>query len=97
MNQYSSIFLIFTLILAETVSAQFILTAPDRVRTPLNVEMKQIGTITPRSTKDIESSRLTVGCETIDRDHVVWDHYKDYLPPLGVKKIRLQAGWPKCE
>jgi hypothetical protein len=38
-----------------------------------------------------------VGCETIDRDHVIWDNYKDYLPPLGVKKIRLQAGWAKCE
>jgi hypothetical protein len=97
MNIYRFTFLIFTLILVETVSAQFILTAPDRVRTPLKVEMKQIGTIKPRSTNDIESSRLTVGCETIDRDHVIWDNYKDYLPPLGVKKIRLQAGWAKCE
>jgi hypothetical protein len=76
---------------------QFIDTSPDRVKTPLKVEMKRIGTIKPRSTKEIESSRLTVGCETIDRDHVIWDNYKDYLPPLGVKKIRLQAGWAKCE
>jgi hypothetical protein len=76
---------------------QFIDTSPDRVKTPLKVEMKRIGTIKPRSTSEIESSRLTVGCETIDRDHTVWDNYKDYLPPLGVKKIRLQAGWAKCE
>jgi len=76
---------------------QFIDTSPDRVKTPLKVEMKRIGTIKPRSTKEIESSRLTVGCETLDRDHTVWDNYKDYLPPLGVKKIRLQAGWAKCE
>jgi hypothetical protein len=49
---------------------QFIDSSPDRVKTPLKVEMKRIGTIKPRSTKEIESSRLTVGCETIDRDHV---------------------------
>jgi hypothetical protein len=85
------------LIFIHTSTAQFIVTAPDRVRTPLKVEMKRIGTIKPRSTQEIKSSRLTVGCETIDRDHVVWDNYKDYLPPLGVKKIRLQAGWAKCE
>jgi hypothetical protein len=90
------LFFIF-LVSAELAPAQFITTASDRVRTPLKVEMKRIGTIQPRSTKEIESSRLTVGCETIDRDHVIWDNYKDYLPPLGVKKIRLQAGWAKCE
>ncbi|MDA3930668.1 MAG: hypothetical protein PF541_17105 [Prolixibacteraceae bacterium] len=59
--------------------------------------MKRIGTIQPRNTKEIESSRITVGCETLDRDHTIWNNYKDYLPPLGVKKIRLQAGWAKCE
>lgn len=77
--------------------AQFIDKSIDRVKTPLEVNMKRIGSIKPRSTKEIESSRLTVGCETIDRNHVVWDNYKEYLPLLGVKKIRLQAGWAKCE
>ena len=91
--------IILTLFLSgnKSTTAQFIDTSADRVKTPLKVEMKRIGTIQPRSTKEIESSRLTVGCETIDRDHTVWDNYKDYLPPLGVKKIRLQAGWAKCE
>lgn len=77
--------------------AQFIDTSIDRVKTPLDVSMKRIGSINPRSTNDIKSSRITVGCETLDRDHTVWNNYKDYLPPLGVKKIRLQAGWAKCE
>jgi len=77
--------------------AQFIDSSIDRVKTPLEVKMKRIGSIKPRSTKEIKSSRITVGCETIDRDHTVWNNYKDYLPPLGVKKIRLQAGWAKCE
>ncbi len=85
------------LLFSYNTSAQFIVTAPDRVKTPLKVDMKYIGTIVPRSTKEIASSRITVGTETLDRDHVVWDNYKAYLPPLGVKKIRLQAGWAKCE
>ena len=93
LNNLLLLFILYT----QTLSAQFIITGPDRVRTPLKVDMKRIGTIQPRSTKEIGSSRLTVGCETLDRDHTVWDNYKDYLPPLGVKKIRLQAGWAKCE
>lgn len=97
LNQKSIAFFLIVVFFYEISSAQFIDTSADRVKTPLKVEMKRIGTIQPRSTKEIESSRLTVGCETIDRDHTVWDNYKDYLPPLGVKKIRLQAGWAKCE
>lgn len=92
----SSLLLLF-IVFTQTVSAQFIITCPDKVRTPLKVDLKRIGAIQTRSTKEIDSSRLTVGCETLDRDHAVWDNYKDYLPPLGVKKIRLQAGWAKCE
>lgn len=76
---------------------QFIDTSADRVKTPLTISYKKLGTLFPRSTQDIESSRITVGCETLDRDHTVWDNYKAYLPPLGVKKIRLQAGWAKTE
>ena len=84
-------------LISINTSAQFIDTTPDRVKTPLSVNLKRIGTLKPRSTKDISSSRITVGCETLDRDHTVWDNYKACLPPLGVKKIRLQAGWAKFE
>ncbi len=91
--------IIFLLILpaTQTVSAQFIDTSCNRVKTPLQVNMKRIGSIKPRSTNQIKSSRITVGCETLDRNLAVWDNYKAYLKPLGVKKIRLQAGWAKCE
>ena len=92
---YSALF--FWALASQSLSAQFIDASIDRVKTPLEVNFKRIGSIKPRSTKNIESSRITVGCETIDRDHTVWNNYKDYLPPLGVKKIRLQAGWAKCE
>ncbi len=33
----------------------------------------------------------------MDRGLTIWDNYKSYLKPLGVKKIRLQGGWAKCE
>jgi hypothetical protein len=82
---------------SATLSAQFIDTTADRVKIPLTISYKRLGTLIPRSTQEITSSRITVGCETLDRDHTVWDNYKDYLPPLGVKKIRLQAGWAKTE
>lgn len=96
-NPILTTFLLLFLLFNQISSAQFIITTSDRVKTPLRVDMKQMGTIHSRSTKEIVSSRLTVGCETLDRDHTIWDNYKDYLPPLGVKKIRLQAGWAKCE
>ena len=83
--------------LAVTTTGQFIDASPDRVKTPLQLNMKRIGSVKPRSTTEIEGSRITIGCETLDRDLAVWDNYKAYLKPLGVKKIRLQAGWAKCE
>jgi hypothetical protein len=91
------LFLLAIACLSIDSTGQFIDTSPDRVKTPLQVNMKRIGTIKPRSTTEIKSSRITVGCETLDRDLAVWDNYKSYLKPLGVKKIRLQAGWAKCE
>lgn len=93
-----SFFVILLVFLANNSSlAQFIDRSDERVKTPLELDMKRIGTIQPRNTTEIESSRITVGCETLDRDLAVWDNYKAYLKPLGVKKIRLQAGWAKCE
>lgn len=43
------------------------------------------------------SNDLTVGCETLDRDYADYHKYKEYLEPLGIRKIRLQAGWAKTE
>ncbi len=72
-------------------------TSPDRVRTPLRVDSPRIGTIRPRSATEIGPSNWTLGCETLDRDFADWDEYQDYVAPLGLKAIRLQAGWAKCE
>ena len=71
--------------------------SPDRVKTPLKVDMDRIGTLRPRSVGEIRGSNWTLGCETLDRDFAVFDEYKTFLAPLGIKTIRLQAGWAKCE
>jgi hypothetical protein len=80
-----------------TISGQFLDNSPGRVRTLLNIPFKQIGTVKPRNVSEIKSSNWTIGCEVLDRDYTNYDAYKEYLPYLGIKKIRLMAGWAKTE
>lgn len=58
---------------------------------------KVIGDVKSRSTNQIKSSNWIIGCETLDRDYGDYDAYKTYIVPLGIKRIRLQGGWAKCE
>lgn len=60
-------------------------------------EFQLIGTVQPRNANEIESSNWLLGCETLDRDFADYDQYKEYLVPLGIKRIRLQGGWAKTE
>ena len=83
--------------LVATASAQVIDTSETRVQTTLDPKLKRIGTIKPRSASEISGQNWSLGCETLDRDFTNWDSYKDYLVPLGIKKIRLQGGWAKTE
>ncbi len=71
--------------------------SPDRAKTALNLGLKQLGTIKPRSAKEISGSNWTLGCETLDRDFADYQQYKEYIVPLGIKTIRLQGGWAKTE
>ena len=92
--------LIFAAVCASVISASGVVelsTAPGRVESPLRVGLKRVGTLAPRSVKDISSSNWMLGCEVLDRDFAKFDEYKRFLAPLGIKKIRLQAGWAKCE
>lgn len=50
----------------------------------------------PKSVTDTRN-HLTLGCEVLDRDYADYEQYKKYLAPLGMRKIRLQAGWAKTE
>ena len=55
------------------------------------------GKIKPRHALEIQSSRISVGAEMMDRDMSIYALWKDYLGPLGAKKARIQSGWAKCE
>ena len=71
--------------------------SPDRVKTPLAVDMERIGTLRPRSTHEIEASNWTIDAMCVDRDFADFDKYAPYLERLGIKKLRLQCGWYKSE
>ena len=60
-------------------------------------ELKQIGWLATKSSKEIKASSWSVGCETLDRDYAKFSVYKNYVGELGVKHARLQSGWAKCE
>ena len=65
--------------------------------TEIEIPLKEIGRIRPRSANEIAGSLFTLGCEVLDRDFADYDEYKEYLVPLGIKTIRLQSGWAKTE
>ena len=67
--------------------------SPDRVPTPLKVDMPRVGTLAPRGTREERGQPWMLGCETLDRDFADFDQYKEFLEPLGIKRIRLQCGW----
>ena len=69
----------------------------DRVQTTLDPGLKRIGTIKPRGAREVGRSNLAIGCEMLDRDYGDFEQFKAYIEPLGIKRIRLQAGWAKTE
>jgi len=72
-------------------------TDPDRVKAPLAVDLPRIGTLAPRTAAEVGDSMWTIGCECLDRDFASFEQYREFLPALGIRKIRLQAGWARCE
>ena len=55
-----------------------------------------IGKLKTKQLSEVHNN-LAVGCETLDRDYADYHAYKEYLAPLGMRYIRLQAGWAKTE
>lgn len=55
------------------------------------------GKIQPKKSVDIEKSRLGIGFEKLDR--AVFDPEKAYdkVADLGIKYVRIQSGWARCE
>lgn len=56
-----------------------------------------IGALQPRTAPDPKDDQWMIGCEVLDRDFARFSAYKDALPRLGIRSIRLQGGWAKCE
>ncbi len=71
--------------------------AHDRVQTTLDPGMDRIGTLVPRSAKEIGPTRLAIGCEMLPRGYGDFENIKEYIPPLGIARVRLHAGWAKLE
>jgi len=62
-----------------------------------DISFPLIGKVQPRNASEIASSNWLIGCETLDRDFADYDQYKEYLNPLGIKRLRIQTGWAKTE
>lgn len=59
--------------------------------------LKKIGSVRPKSAREIESSRLGIGFEKLDRDAFDPEKAYDKLGKIGVKWVRIQSGWQKTE
>ena len=68
-------------------------TGPDRNATALQVSLKKIGCLRPKSVREVGPSNFTIDGAPVDRDFVDFDKYCHYLEPLGVNKIRILTGW----
>ncbi|MEM9675008.1 MAG: hypothetical protein ACFB15_18140 [Cyclobacteriaceae bacterium] len=88
---YAAIIMIRNLVLVITLSSLYLsaLAQPSGYTS--------IGKVTPRHAGEIQASNWSVGAETMDRDYTIYENWKEYLGPLGIKKARLQAGWAKTE
>lgn len=71
--------------------------AHDRVQTTLDPGLERIATLKPRSAKEIGPSHFAIGCEMLPRGYGDFEQFKEYLPPLGLARVRLHAGWAKLE
>ena len=84
-------------LLASCGWGQVIDDTSSRVQTSLEPGLELLGTLVPKSVHEIETSRWTLGCETIDREYADYNAYKEYLPALGIRRLRLQGGWARTE
>ncbi len=97
MKLYFSL-IISILFFTQSIFAQKMLdTTSNRVKTDYAIDLKRIGTLKTKNTSEIKSSNWLIGCETLDRDLADYDQYKEYIAPLGIKRLRMQAGWAKTE
>lgn len=56
-----------------------------------------LGSIAPRTARQVGSSNLLVGAETLDRGYTDYQAFGPYLGRLGATGVRVQGGWAKTE
>ncbi len=64
---------------------------------PGGLDLPVLGRVKPVPSKAITSSPLSVGFETLDRQHFDPTRAYPHLAKLGVKWARCQTGWNRCE
>ena len=97
MKKFTAYVIAFLFFVQTNLLAQKIDTTPTRVVTSFKPSLPYLGSVKYRSTNEIESNNWLIGCETLDRDFADYNQYKEYLQPLGIKLLRMQAGWAKTE
>ncbi|MBQ6615341.1 MAG: beta-galactosidase [Thermoguttaceae bacterium] len=100
MKKLFPVFVLCFFLVTVSAYAQMLDRSDSRVQTTFNpgADWKVLGTVRPKSVTEITAGQnWTLGCETLDRDYIFWDTYKEYVAPLGIRRIRLQAGWAKTE
>jgi len=93
---FSIAILLCVLLINKKLRAQN--TSPELpLKTDLKIPFKYLGNIKTKTTDEIASSNWILGCETLDRDMADYDQYKEFIFKLGIKRLRMQAGWAKTE
>ncbi|GAA3345662.1 hypothetical protein GCM10020358_53570 [Amorphoplanes nipponensis] len=64
---------------------------------PAGTDWAQIGTVTPRTAKQIGSSRLISGVETTGRNYARFSEYRRQLAALGTTTWRVMPEWNDVE
>ncbi|MEV5433969.1 hypothetical protein [Streptomyces sp. NPDC052701] len=58
---------------------------------------RYLGSVAPRTARQVGTSNLIIGAETLDRDYADYQAFAPYLGRLGATSARLQGGWAKTE
>ncbi len=82
---------------AAVFAAPVIDYSPTRVQTTLRTGLKLKGVLKPKSVGEISTSHWSIDAAGTDREHVSYQAIKEYLPALGIRRMRTQAGWARCE
>jgi len=97
MNMLPFFRLVLVLLPVAALALPVIDDSPTRVECRMDVGLRRLGTIKPKAVGEMSASRWTLDCGGMDREHADWRAVCDYVAPLGIARIRQQAGWARCE